>query len=142
MENSINKLDFKTIFKETFSLKKYDKINKNDCTSNSGIYFLHINSFISYIGISQNISDRLFFGREPHIYNKFFTHFSYVEIKKDNYDLQKLERILINFFNPIDNSSQRNQLYLSELPKDYADKIYNFELKKAQKIGEEMAKYF
>jgi hypothetical protein len=129
LEKQIKKHDFKGIFETILSLNKYN--NKKDCTSNSGIYFLWQDDIIVYIGISQNIHERLYSGRDPHFEMKKFNYYSFVEIQKENEYLNKLEFVLINFFNPIDNSMMRKQIFLNELPIDYKNKIKIYEQKKA-----------
>jgi len=140
MENFINELDFKNIFKEVFELKRLT--NQNECSGESGIYFLFEDDIIVYIGITKHFNDRIFNGRTPHIESKEFDSYSILPIKKENYILEKLEDILINFFNPEYNVSKRKQVFLNELPKDYREKAKNKEIQKSRKNAIEMMYFF
>ena len=142
MKNYIENLDFENIFNEVFSLKKYTKKQGKKCSNFEGIYFLWDNDIITYIGISQSISQRLFYSRDPHIKNKIFTHYSFVEIKKENRELEKLESILINFFDPIDNSTCKGQLFVDKLPKYYYNKIKTHEKNLSYENAKKMMYYF
>lgn len=62
---------------------------------------------------------------------KKFNYFSFVKIQKENYYLNKLEFVLINFFNPIDNHMMKKQIFLNELPIYYNNIIKIYEQKKA-----------
>jgi len=140
MEKIINDLDFENIFNRVFELERF--VSECECSNKSGIYFLFKNDIIVYIGISQSISQRLFTGRTPHKDEKNFNEYAYIEIDKENFFLQKLEFILINFFNPEYNSLNRKQVFLEHLPKEYKDKIERIQKENAYKNAMNFLKYF
>ena len=140
MEKIINELDFENIFKEVFELKRLT--NKNECTGKSGIYFLFEDDIIVYIGITKNFHNRIYEGRTSHIESKQFDSYSILPIKKENYILEKLEDILINFFNPEYNVSKRKQLFLNELPKDYREIAENKQIERSRNAAMQMMYFF
>ena len=140
MEKIINELDFKNIFKEVFKLKRLTK--EDECTGEPGIYFLFENDIVVYIGITQNFHNRIFEGRNPHIESKEFDSYSILSIKKENYILEKLEDVLINFFNPEYNVSKRKQVFLNELPKDYREIAENKQIERSRKAAMQMMYFF
>ena len=140
MEKFINELDFENIFKEVFELKRLT--NKNECTGESGIYFLFEDDIVVYIGITQNFHNRIFEGRTPHIESKEFDSYSILPIKKENYILEKLEDVLINFFNPEYNVTKRKQVFLNELPKDYREIAENKQIERSRKAAMQMMYFF
>lgn len=137
MENLIKLQDFKGIFEYVFKLERH----KKSASNSSGIYFLFKDEVVVYIGISQNIYERVL-GSRGHILSKNFDSFSFIEINKDNRDLEKLEYFLISFFHPIDNSTNRGFELYTNLPLEYKEKRERKELNLAYQNALLMHSYF
>ena len=139
MEKLIEQGKFKELFEFIINLQRLTIYDYNICKS--GIYFLFKDDIITYIGISQNINERIF-GSRGHYLEKDFDSFSYIEINKCNRDLEKIEYSLISFFHPKDNCINRGFLFYEYLPIDYKLKIENQKRNSAYKNAELFIKYF
>jgi hypothetical protein len=140
MEKIIENLEFENIFDLVYNIKKYS--SKNDCTLKRGIYFLFNDDIITYIGISQNINESIFDGRTAHKTNKKFNNYSFLEIDKPNNELEILEKILINYFDPKDNTLYSYKKYVENLPIWYKTKNENYKKEIQRKMAHQMISFF
>lgn len=141
MKNLIINEDYNGIFDYVMNLKKFNIEEKHNADG-TGIYFLFNNDIITYIGISQNIYNRIFCSRTSHIENKDFNSFAFVNIDLDNRDLEFFEYFLISFFHPCDNRQHRGFYHYDFLNIEYKNKKENIEKIKRMEFAFEMAKYF
>jgi hypothetical protein len=118
MEELIKLECYNEVFNLVMNLKKFT--TKDKAPNESGIYFLFKENVVTYIGISQNINDRIL-GSRGHIFEKDFDYFAFIQINKCNRDLEKIEYSLISFFNPMDNSSNKGFDLHKFLPLDYKE---------------------
>lgn len=139
MENLIINEDYNGIFNYVMNLKKFS-IEEKDNANGNGIYFLFNDDVITYIGISQNIYNRIFCCRTPHIEEKDFNYFSFINIDLDNRSLEFFEYFLISFFNPNDNRQHRGFFHYDFLNIDYKNKKEEFEQKKRWEFAINMSK--
>jgi len=134
---------------ETKSLKDDFKNFKDT----RGVYFLMLDEYVVYIGMSiSSIYNRFVgsYGKEGHIHNKIFNKYKIMPLKNlHEYEIKKIEYYYINLFNPIENVVSKHQRFISDLPKDYIDKskkgidIYNnIIIERNKKLAIETFKYF
>jgi hypothetical protein len=121
MEKLIENLDLKAVFEMVMSLEKFS-INDRKSANGRGIYFLWRNDIVTYIGISQCISNRLFNGRDPHCIEKQFNYYSFINIELENKELQFYEYNLISLFKPSDNGTNRGFKNFDFLDLSYKEK--------------------
>jgi hypothetical protein len=113
---------YQDLFNHVYNLKKYKKHDTNEIENVSGIYFLWRGDVITYIGISQEIYNRIYDSRTPHIYSKDFDFVSFEEINMNNRNLEKFEYNLISLFKPRDNGLNRGFSLYENTPIEYKNK--------------------
>ncbi len=121
MEKLIENLDFKAIFNMVMSLEKFCIKDRNSANGR-GIYFLWRDDIITYIGISQCISNRLFSSRSPHCVEKKFNYYSFINIELENNELEYYEYNLISLFKPSDNGTNKGFKNFDFLDLSYKEK--------------------
>ena len=98
----------------------------------SGIYFLEIDGFVTYIGMSSIcIYDRIM---NDHAHRKWFNSFRVVDVDS-SHNIYDIESLMINVFNPYHNNIMKGYAYKHFLPahyevankkgKSFFDRIYN-----------------
>jgi hypothetical protein len=112
---------YQDLFNHVYNLKKYKKYDNKKIENKSGIYFLWRGDVITYIGISQEIYNRIYDSRTPHIHSKDFDFVSFEEIDMNNRSLEEYEYTLISLFNPRDNSANRGFTLYEYLPTEYKE---------------------
>jgi hypothetical protein len=130
MEKLIENLDFKEVFDMVMSLEKFS-ITDRISVDGRGIYFLWRDDIVSYIGISQCISNRLFNGRDPHCIQKDFNYYSFINIELENRELEFYEYNLISLFKPSDNGTNRGFKNFDFLDLSYKEKKEAIDKKEA-----------
>lgn len=144
MKNLILKNDYNGVFNYVMNLKKFD-INDSKKLNGKGIYFLFNDDVITYIGISQDIYNRIFCSQASHIDNKIFNKYAFINLDLDNRDLEFYEYFLISLFMPYDNHKHRGFSNYEFLNNDYKIKKEKFdEFKKIElrKFAIQMAKNY
>ena len=141
MKNLIINEDYNGIFDYVMNLKKFT-IKEKENANGTGIYFLFKDDVITYIGISQNIYNRIFCCITPHINEKDFNGFSFVNIDLINDELEFFEYFLISFFHPCDNKKHRGFFHYDFLNNDYKIKKEEFEEIERYKMALEISNIF
>jgi excinuclease UvrABC nuclease subunit len=121
MEKLIENLDFKAVFDMVMSLEKFS-IKDRKSADGRGIYFLWRDDIVTYIGISQCISNRLFNSRNSHCIEKDFNYYSFINIELENKELEYYEYNLISLFKPSDNGTNKGFKNFDYLDLSYKEK--------------------
>jgi hypothetical protein len=114
----------------TLNLEKFS-INDIKSANGRGIYFLWRDDIVTYIGISQCISNRLFSSRTPHCLTKDFNYYSFINIELENYQLEYYEYNLISLFKPKDNGTNKGFKNYDFLNLSYKEKKEAIDRKEA-----------
>jgi hypothetical protein len=111
----------------TYHLVKFDKVDKLKFPKR-GVYFLMVDGFVSYVGMSESGIKKRIFGEYGNTFHtnhsdtKLFESFKFINLEHNDDDIKDIEYKYINMFNPPQNIMGKHNRFTHLIPSEYKDK--------------------